>query len=94
MDILSVSDFYQKTRAPRSIVIYTSASCSACNKLKQWLATQTYDVPVFIFQVNQENLYSILDVSALPTLELYSYSQVKDTIEGFHLERIQRWIKN
>ena len=58
------------------------------------MATQSYSIPVYTFDVNQTNLYSILRIDTLPTLEFYSYSQVRDTIEGFLPERIQQWIKN
>lgn len=93
--ITSVLDFYQKIREEyRSIVVYTSDGCVACKRLKEWLDNQPASTPVFVVDVKQENLYSIVNVSTLPTLELYEYTRVKDTVEGFQPERIQRWIKN
>ena len=93
--VTSVTDYYSKIgNAPRSIVMYTSDSCKACKIIKDWLLTQSYSIPIFTIDVKQDNLYSLVQVYNLPTMDLYEYSQVKDTIEGFQQERILRWIKN
>ena len=90
--ISSVSEWYKiQSKEPRIFVLYYSNSCASCKDALVWF--QRKGIPFYTILVTQDNLYSLTSsITTLPTIERYHYYQLEDTIEGFDLDRLNRFL--
>ena len=97
-NITSVSEFYSLVKTNKhSLVMFTSESCGSCVRAKNYISElQTNpdysSIPVLLIDVENTYLNSLIDITFLPTIELYHFAQVqvKDTIEGFVPDKIKK----
>jgi thiol-disulfide isomerase/thioredoxin len=96
--ITSVSEFYSLVKTNKhSLVMFTSESCGSCVRAKNYISElqnspEYSSIPVLLIDVENPYLNSLVDITLLPTIESYNFSQVqvKDTIEGFVPDKIKK----
>lgn len=89
--IATADEYYQIiTTVPYSIMIFSSTrTCHPCKLLSKWIEDNYPDEPhIYYVNVLVEELDSIcINVSALPTMELYCYTEVMQHVKGFQPEK-------